>query len=120
MFVEHYRCYFVKNRGESIYIFLLLNEGEKLLKPPVFELVARAVHWTVPFRLVRFPSLPLTNKLSHPYGWLNLLKTNPNFDTNAPPFEVRGCKVILGGAFFIQGGANRVLGGANFITSTLP
>ena len=40
------------------------------------------------------------------------LKTNPNFDTNAPPFEVRGCKVILGGAFSCQGGANRVLGGA--------
>ena len=27
------------------------------------------------------------------------MKTNPNFDTNAPPFEVRECKVILGGAF---------------------
>ena len=27
------------------------------------------------------------------------LKTNPNFNTNAPPFEVRGSKVILGGAF---------------------
>ena len=26
------------------------------------------------------------------------LKTNPNFDTNAPPFEIRGYKVILGGA----------------------
>ena len=25
--------------------------------------------------------------------------TDPNFDTNAPPFEVRGYKVILGGAF---------------------
>ena len=25
------------------------------------------------------------------------LKTNPNFNTNAPPFEVRGCKVILDG-----------------------
>ena len=25
------------------------------------------------------------------------MKTNPNFDTNAPPFEVRGCKIILGG-----------------------
>ena len=37
------------------------------------------------------------------------LKTNPNFDTNAPPFEIRGCKVILGGAFFNSGG------GANLI-----
>ena len=33
----------------------------------------------------------------------DFLKTNPNFDTSAPPFEVRGCKVILGGAFFSQG-----------------
>ena len=33
------------------------------------------------------------------------MKTNPNFDTNAPPFEVRGCKVILGGAFYAEGGA---------------
>ena len=33
------------------------------------------------------------------------MKTNPNFDTNAPPFEVRGCKVVLGGAFLGQGGA---------------
>ena len=31
--------------------------------------------------------------------------TNPSFDTNAPPFVVRGCKVMLGGAFFCQGGA---------------
>ena len=36
------------------------------------------------------------------------LKTDPNFDTNAPPFEVRGCKVILGGEFLGQRGANRV------------
>ncbi len=34
-----------------------------------------------------------------------LLGTNPNFDTNAPPFEQRGCKVILGGAFLRKGGA---------------
>ena len=33
------------------------------------------------------------------------LKTNPNFDTNAPPFEIRGCKVILGGAFLGYGDA---------------
>ena len=31
------------------------------------------------------------------------LETNPNFNTNAPPFEVRGCKVILGGAFLVRG-----------------
>ena len=34
-------------------------------------------------------------------GWV--LNTNPNFDTNAPPFEPRGCKVILGGVFLVQG-----------------
>ena len=34
------------------------------------------------------------------------MKTNPYFDTNAPPFEVRGCKVILGGAFWGQGVQN--------------
>ena len=38
-----------------------------------------------------------------------LLGTNPNFNTNAPPFEVRGCKVILGGAFLGKGGANYFL-----------
>ncbi len=31
------------------------------------------------------------------------MKINPNFNTNAPPFEVRGCKVVLGGAFLSQG-----------------
>ena len=30
----------------------------------------------------------------------------PNLDTNAPPFEVRGCKFILGGAFLDHGGAH--------------
>ena len=34
------------------------------------------------------------------------LKTNPNFDTNAPPFEARGCKVNLGGAYLSQGVQN--------------
>ena len=24
------------------------------------------------------------------------MKTNPNFDTNAPPFESRGCKAVFG------------------------
>ena len=36
------------------------------------------------------------------------MKTNPYFDTNAPPFEVRGCKVNLGGAFYAEGGAKWV------------
>jgi hypothetical protein len=36
---------------------------------------------------------------STPDGMELLLKTNPNFDTNAPPFEVRGCKAVFGGAF---------------------
>ena len=48
--------------------------------------------------------LRLCNKLSapqeeikkeyHPCGWHSFLKTNPNFNTNAPPF-VRGCKKII-------------------------
>ena len=37
------------------------------------------------------------------------LANDPNFNTNAPPFGVRGCKVILGGAFSGQGGANKLL-----------
>jgi hypothetical protein len=36
------------------------------------------------------------------------LKTESNFNTNAPPFEIRGCKIILGGAFLSQRGANWV------------
>ena len=39
------------------------------------------------------------------HNFRSYLKTNPDFNTNAPPFEVRGCKVILGGAFLGQGGA---------------
>ena len=47
-------------------------------------------------------------KKRYPVGYPFFLKTNPNFNTNAPPFEIRGCKVILGGAFSCQGGANWV------------
>ena len=36
--------------------------------------------------------------------FLGIMKTNPNFNTNAPPFEVRGCKVILGGCIFLSRG----------------
>ena len=39
---------------------------------------------------------PKKNPKTFVFGFL---KTNPNFNTNAPPFEVRGCKVSLGGAF---------------------
>jgi len=42
-----------------------------------------------------------------------LMKTNPNFNTNAPLFEVRGCKVILGGAFLSQGVQNGFRGVQN-------
>jgi hypothetical protein len=42
-----------------------------------------------------------TNRIIGGYS----LKTNPNFNTNAPPLEVRGCKVILRGAFLGQWGA---------------
>ena len=45
------------------------------------------------------PLFKSSNKKVHPIGCTFLLKTNPNFDTNAPPFEVRGCKVISRGAF---------------------
>ena len=34
------------------------------------------------------------------------MKANPNFDTNAPPFEVRGCKVIFRGCIFRIRGCN--------------
>ena len=36
---------------------------------------------------------------------LLFLKTDPNFDTNAPLFEVRGCNVILVGAILALRGA---------------
>ena len=42
-----------------------------------------------------------------PYDDFFFMKTNPNFDTNAPPFEIRGCKDILGGAFFNSGGCKQ-------------
>lgn len=50
------------------------------------------------------PSLK-AKKEETPHGVSSFLKTNPNFNTNAPPFEIRGCKVILGGAFLSKGGA---------------
>lgn len=38
-------------------------------------------------------------------GWGgSFLGTNPNFNTNAHPFESSGCKVISGGAFLGGGG----------------
>ena len=40
--------------------------------------------------------IPPGQKESTPQGGAFFLKTNPNFDTNAPPFEIRGCKIILG------------------------
>ena len=42
-------------------------------------------------------------KCRYPFGYLHFLKTDPNFNTNAPPFEARGCKVILGGHFTPKG-----------------
>ena len=52
-----------------------------------------------PRRSYELKSLPPTKKGHRLVSFS--LKTNPNFNTNAPPFEVRGCKVILGGAFDI-------------------
>ena len=50
------------------------------------------------------PSGPDTKKSLTAKAVRDFLKTNPNYNTNAPPFEVRGCKVISGGAFVIRGG----------------
>ena len=61
--------------------------------------------WVEPRDLVANPTPP---KAKHTFTVCFALKTDPNFDTNAPPFDVRGCKVILGGAFLSQGGANWV------------
>ena len=32
-----------------------------------------------------------------------LLANDPNFNTNAPPFRLRGCIAVKGGAFFPKG-----------------
>ena len=56
----------------------------------------------------------ITATLYQDYGYS--LKTNPNFNTNAPPFEVRVCKVILGGTFYAEGGCKMGLGGAKLKT----
>ena len=50
-----------------------------------------------PWRSYELKSLPPTKKGHRLVSFS--LKTNPNFNTNAPPFVVRGCNVILGGAF---------------------
>ena len=56
------------------------------------------------FKWVRIPPpYKIKNPTTNVVGLL--LKTNPNFDTTAPPFESRGCKAFLGGAFSCQGGA---------------
>ena len=60
----------------------------------------------VPDELLRGEQLAVKTSMSEegeqnkrpPCGDLFFLKTNPNFDTNVPPFEARGCKDILGGA----------------------
>jgi hypothetical protein len=53
--------------------------------------------------MIRIPLFFSAKKKTTPFGVVFFLKTNPNFNTNAPPFEARGCKVILGGAFLSQG-----------------
>lgn len=50
-------------------------------------------------------AIDFCKKRSKLYKACSGMKTDPNFNTNAPPFIVRGCKVILGGAFLGQGGA---------------
>jgi hypothetical protein len=41
----------------------------------------------------------MAKRKATPDGVAFFLSNDPNFNTNAPPFRVRGCKVILGGAF---------------------
>ena len=80
-------------------IYLLRKHGiisvpsyaEGIYHPPKVGIISKIYH---PFREERI-SLK-TPSLYHNEGVF--MKTNPYFDTNAPPFEVRGCKVILGGA----------------------
>ena len=38
----------------------------------------------------------------HTYGAVTVAN-DPNFNTNAPPFRVRGCIAVIGGAFLLKG-----------------
>lgn len=31
------------------------------------------------------------------------MANDPNFNTNAPPFRLRGCIAVIGGAFLLKG-----------------
>ena len=37
------------------------------------------------------------------YQAVSVLANDPNFNTNAPPFRVRGCIAVIGGAFLLKG-----------------
>ena len=50
---------------------------------------------------------PISKESPPLWGGLSLLKTNPNFNTTAPPFEIRGCNFLSGGCIFDLGGAFR-------------
>ena len=66
--------------------------AEGIYHPPKVGIISKIYH---PFREERI-SLK-TPSLYHNEGVF--MGTDPNFNTNAPPFEARGCKVTLGGAF---------------------
>ena len=80
--------------------------SHELNKCPPDTCLHQCAHWCRPFD----SSLGSTIKNSRPKAAF-FMKTNPNFDTNVPPFGARGCKVILGGAFFNSGGCKLGLGG---------
>ena len=61
------------------------------------SLLRNLSHLYVPFADAkdgRVVSITQTKIKSPEKSELLFLKTNPNFNTKAPPFEVRGCKVL--------------------------
>ena len=67
------------------------------------------VHWTSAFEGVDSQFLNLTKKKRHPKGWRSFWELTLILIQMHPPFEVRGCKVILGGAFYAKEGATHLI-----------
>ena len=87
----------------DLFAFLPLGENEGFAPSSRREQQSTGLlHLIIQIPLLR------SKKSPYPDGYGDFLKTNPNFNTNAPPFELRGCKVNLGGAFLSRGGANLV------------
>ena len=77
----------------------LISFGAKIRPLQLKRLAVSApdgARWLPPSR-ARFQILTATKQKSRTSYDFFVLKTNPNFDTNAHPSEVRGCKVNLGG-----------------------